>query len=593
LTDPYPPQKLSIFRQLGVFIKPYKVTIALALFALITAAAISLAIPFAIKQIVDLGFLAHSQTDINGYFLVMLALITLMSIFSASRYYLVMWLGERIIADIRMALYRHILHMDTFFFETTPPGNVLSRLTADTTLVQAGVGSGLSLSLRSGITLIGSLFMLAVTSIELTSLILIVVPVILGPIIFYGRRVRHLSKINQDNIAKSNAIAGESLNAIPLIQAYNLEHYSSAQYNAATDIAFATARQRLKSRALLWSFTLFTIFAAVIGIIWIGTQFVTAGKLSAGELSQFLIYASMVASSTSSLSEVWGEVQRAAGALERILALLKQQPGLRLTNNPHPINTAHAGDINFANVSFNYPTRPEYPALQDFSLRINPGECVALVGPSGAGKSTVFQLLLRFYEPQHGTITLGNIDIKQADIHQLRELIGIVPQDTIIFAESVKENIKLGKLDATDDAIQQAAKAAAADEFIQRLPEDYATYLGEKGVRLSGGQRQRIAIARAVLKNSPVLLLDEATSALDTESERLVQQALSQLMQNRTTLIIAHRLSTVVKADRIVVMDHGRIIAIGKHDDLLKNCTLYARLAGLQFSETALLSNEK
>lgn len=593
MTNTYPPQKLAIFRQLGVFIKPYKLTIGLALFALITAAATSLAIPFAIKQIVDLGFLAHNQADINGYFLLMLALVTLMSIFSASRYYLVMWLGERIIADIRMALYRHILHMDTFFFETTPPGDVLSRLTADTTLVQAGVGSGLSLSLRSSITLIGSLFMLAVTSIELTSLILIAVPVILGPIIFYGRKVRHLSKINQDNIAKSNAIAGESLNAIPLIQAYNLEQYSSAQYNAATDIAFATARQRLKSRALLWSFTLFTIFAAVIGIIWIGTQFVTAGKLSAGELSQFLIYASMVASSTSSLSEVWGEVQRAAGALERILALLKQQPALRLTNNPRPINTAHAGEINFANVSFNYPTRPEYPALQDFSLRINPGECVALVGPSGAGKSTVFQLLLRFYEPQHGTITLGNIDIKQADIHQLRDLIGIVPQDTIIFAESVKENIKLGKLDATDDAIQQAAKAAAADEFIQRLPEGYATYLGEKGVRLSGGQRQRIAIARAVLKNSPVLLLDEATSALDTESERLVQQALSQLMQNRTTLIIAHRLSTVVKADRIVVMDHGRIIAIGKHEDLLKNCTLYARLAGLQFSETALLSNAK
>lgn len=575
--------KIKILSQLRIFFKPYKFRMLLAFVVLIIAAGSALSLPLAIRQIVDQGFFVNQQTKIDFYFLVMMAIVVVMSVFSAARYYLVMWLGERIVADIRTTLYRHVLNMDPLFYETTPTGEVLSRLTTDTTLVQSVVGAGLSVTLRSTLLLLGSLFMLAITSAQLTGLILVIVPLVLVPIIFFGRRVRRLSKINQDCIAESSALAGETLNAIQLIQAYSLEWFSSDRFNDSVAIAFSTARQRLKARSLLSAFTLFIVFAAIMAIIWLGTRFVMSGQLTVGELSQFLIYAIMVATNTAALSEVWGDMQRAAGALERILQLLKRQSGLRLAEHPLSISPSTVEHIRFDKVFFHYPSRPEQHALENFSLTIAPGESVALVGPSGAGKSTVLQLLLRFYDPQQGTITLGGIDITQANISQLRSAIGIVPQDTVIFAADVMENIRLGKLDATDVEIRLAAQAAAADEFIRRLPDGYNTFLGERGIRLSGGQRQRIAIARAILKNPPVLLLDEATSALDAESEKLVQEAMEQLMKDRTTLIIAHRLATVLKADRIVVMEQGRIVAIGKHQELLLQGGIYARLAALQF----------
>ena len=578
--------KIQILKQLSFFFKPYRLRMFLAFVVLIIAAGSALSLPLAIRQIVDQGFFVNQQARIDYYFLTILAIVVVMSVFSAFRYYLVMWLGERIVADIRTRLYRHLLNMDPLFYETTPTGEVLSRLTTDTTLVQSVVGAGLSMTLRSLLLLIGSLFMLAITSAKLTGLILVIVPLVLVPILFFGRRVRRLSRLNQDCIAESSALAGETLNAIQLVQAYCLEAFSSERFDHSVEMAFSTARQRLKARALLTAFTIFIVFTAIMAIIWMGTRFVMTGLLTVGELSQFLIYAIMVATNTAALSEVWGDMQRAAGALERILQLLKQPSGLLLAEQPLSISPSTVEHIEFDKVCFHYPSRPEQHALDNFSLTLSPGESVALVGPSGAGKSTVLQLLLRFYDCQHGTIRLGGIDITQANINELRSAIGIVPQDTIIFAANVMDNIRLGRLDATEAEIRSAAQAAAADEFIQRLPEGYQTFLGERGIRLSGGQRQRIAIARAILKNPPVLLLDEATSALDAESEKLVQEAMEQLMKNRTTLVIAHRLATVLKADRIVVMEHGRIAAIGKHQELLTQGGLYARLAALQFGHS-------
>ena len=583
-------EKIIIFSRLRVFFKPYKLRMLLAFVVLLIAAASALALPIAIRQIVDQGFFVNQQDRINHYFLVILAIVVVMSVFSAARYYLVMWLGERIVADIRITLYRHMLDMDPLFYETTSTGEVLSRLTTDTTLVQSVVGAGLSVTLRSTLLLLGSLFMLSVTSAKLTGLILLIVPLVVTPIIFFGRRVRRLSRINQDCIAESSALAGETLNAIQLVQAYGLEVFSSGRFNASVNMAFSTARQHLKARAFLAAFTIFIVFAAIMAIIWLGTRLVMMDQLTVGELSQFLIYAILVATNTASLSEVWGDMQRASGALERILQLLRQQPGLHLAEQPLSISPATVQHIQFDKVFFHYPSRPEQHALENFSLTIAPGETVALVGPSGAGKSTVLHLLLRFYDPQQGTISLGGTEITRTDIAQLRSAIGIVPQDTVIFAANVMDNIRLGKLDASQAEIVQAARAAAADEFIQRLPDGYHTYLGERGIRLSGGQRQRIAIARAILKNPPILLLDEATSALDAVSEKLVQEAMEQLMKNRTTLVIAHRLATVLKADRIVVMEHGRIVAIGKHQTLLNQGGIYARLAALQFGENHLFT---
>ena len=583
-TDKSSPYKHKVLAQLAVFFKPYRYRIFFAFIALTISAGATLTLPWAVRIIIDQGFFVEHAATIDRYFLVLFAIVMIIAVFSATRFYLVMWLGERIVADIRIAVYQHVIHMDPNFFEVTRTGEVLSRLTTDTTLLQSVVGAGFSISLRMSFMLIGSLVMLTITSPQLTGFILLLIPVVIFPLLIYGKKIRRLSRITQDYVAESSAIAGETLNAIHTLQSYVLEKYYSSRFAHSVEKAFASGRRRLKARALLSAFAILIVFSTVMGVIWIGTQFVIADKMSVGELSQFLIYAFILATSTAALSEVWGEVQKAAGAMERLLELLHSRQSLQAPEHPVPLQINTVEQLRFDRVNFQYPSRPEQHALQNFTLDISPGETIALVGPSGAGKSTVFQLLLRFYDPQQGTISLGDINIAKTDIQQLRQQMGIVPQETVIFATDVMENIRIGNPEVSDEKILAAAKAAVADQFIRQLPEGYNTFLGERGTRLSGGQRQRIAIARAILKNPPILLLDEATSSLDAESEKQVQEAMEHLMQGRTTLIIAHRLATVLKSDRIVVMEHGQILAIGKHQDLLKTCKLYARLAELQFS---------
>ena len=575
---------LKPIRQVVPFLKPYTSRLLLALACLIVAAAAALGMPVSIRYAIDYGFSTTDPATINHYFLALLALSLVYALFSALRYYFVMWIGERVVADIRATVFRHVVNMSPEFFEVTRTGEVLSRLTTDTTLVQSVVGAGISIALRSSFMLLGGLIMLFITSARLTVLILVLVPLVVIPIFVYGRKIRRLSRASQDCIADASSIAGESLNAIQIVQAFTLEAFQGDRFAESVETAFRTARQRLRASSLLSGTIVLVSFAAVIAVLWAGAHAVVQGTLSAGTLSQFLLYATMVAGSTTALGEVWGDVQRAAGAMERLIELLNTQPVIKIPSRPISLPTPSQGRLRLDAVTFNYPSRPLDPALIHFSLDIESGETIALVGPSGAGKSTVFQLLLRFYDPRHGRILLDGVDIASAHPAEVRQRIGIVPQNTILFAASALENIRYGRPDASVAEIKDAARAALADEFIEKMPEGYDSFLGEKGVRLSGGQQQRIAIARAILKNPPILLLDEATSALDAESERLVQEALEHLMYQRTTIVIAHRLATVKKVDRIVVMDNGHIIDSGRHDELLQKSGLYARLAALQFT---------
>ncbi|MDO8903012.1 ABC transporter transmembrane domain-containing protein [Hydrogenophaga sp.] len=571
------------------FMRPYKVQIALAVLFLTLAAVATLLFPVALRHLIDTGLVPEDRNAqamaLQGHFLELFGVAVALGLFSAARFYIVSWLGERITADLRNAVYSHVLRQSPQFFETTQTGEVLSRLTTDTTLVQTVVGSSLSMGLRNAFMGLGALIMLVISHPYVMIQVLLVIGLVVLPTMWFGRRVRKLSRASQDRVADSSAIAAEVLNAIPIVQSYTAEDREARRFDNSTEHAFHTAVRRSRARAGLVAFIIIANAALVLWGLYQGTQAVIAGDLSAGQLGQAVLYTIIFVGAVAVLGEVYGDLLRAAGASERLVELLNTQSPVQSPERPQVAQAPQGGSrVRFDDITFHYPSRPAQAALSEFSLDIPPGQTVALVGPSGAGKSTVFGLLLRYYDPLVGSIRLDGVPIDHLSLHDLRERIGIVPQDPVIFSSSAMENIRYGKPDATDEEVRAAAHAAFADEFIAKLPEGYDTFLGERGVRLSGGQRQRIAIARAMLKNPPLLLLDEATSALDAQSERMVQAALESAMKDRTTLVIAHRLATVQQADLIVVLDHGRLVEQGTHAELVAAGGVYAGLAALQFN---------
>lgn len=576
-----------LLHQLWPLLRPYRWQILLAFFLLCAASLTLLLVPLAFRDLIDLGFgsdtsSVHIESSLSQHFLLLTGLAAFWALAVACRYYTVSWVGERVTADLRSLVYQRVLTQSPQFFETLQTGEVLSRLTTDTTLIQTVIGSSASMGLRSLIQLIGGMVMLALTSWYLFSLNLGLMLLVTLPVMLIGRKVKHLSRESQDRIADSSAMAGEILNAMPTVQSYGQENRETSRFRHSVEVSFNTAIRRTRVRAALAAVVIAGISGAIVFVLWIGARQVGSGELSGGQLASFILYAALVAGSVSTLAEVWGDIMRAAGATGRLLELLDAQPAIENPQQPETLPQLDQVSITLSEVSFYYPSKPDQPALNNISLQIQPGETIALVGPSGAGKSTLFQLLLRFYDLHHGTIHFNDRDIRSLRLQDLRSMMALVPQDPVIFSSSALENIRYGKPDASDDEVRQAARAAYADDFIQALPQGYDTFLGERGTRLSGGQRQRIAIARAMLKDAPILLLDEATSALDAESEILVQQGLNSVMHGRTTLVIAHRLATIQDADRIVVLEHGRIIETGTPSELRQQSGLYSRLAKLQ-----------
>jgi ATP-binding cassette subfamily B protein len=575
--------KLRPLLALAPYVARYRGRAILAFISLTVAAVTTLVVPIAVRRMIDFGFTAEGIALINSYFSVMIAVVAVLAGASASRYYLVMTIGERIVADLRRDVFAHLISLSPSFFDSARSGELVSRLTADTTQIKSAVGASVSIALRNLMLFIGATAMMVITSPRLSGFVLLAIPAIVIPLVAFGRWVRRLSRNAQDTLAEASAYAAELVGAIRTVQAYTSERLANGRFGREVEQAYGAARNSTRARAVLTLIIIFIVFSSVVVILWVGSHDVLTGSISPGRLGQFILYTVFAATGLGQLSEVWGEISAASGAAERLFEILRVKPEIAAPPQPRALPSPASGDVGFDNVSFAYPTRPNVKVLDGVSLSVRAGEKVAIVGPSGAGKSTLFHLLLRFYDPASGSISLDGVPIKVADPREVRSRIALVPQDSVVFAASARENIRFGRPDATDAEVERAADLAHATEFLRRLPGGFEAQLGERGVTLSGGQRQRIAIARAILRDAPLLLLDEATSALDAESETLVQTALEELMRHRTTVVIAHRLATVLSCDRIMVMDHGRIVEQGTHAELVAANGLYARLARLQF----------